>query len=1186
MDSTTAPRLSASSLSSDPRIDGSVLQLATLLLQPEQRDAGAAALATRLGGKALLIFVRDPEIGALLPAPGFPQTLADSRAWRSFLASCTKTGKHTGALRIGGDTDLLPSVGLAADEDAVLVLIGTTAVSNELAGLYLLLPLLAATLRSEYLAATAAAQGRMARDAAEQATAVTRTLDAARRALQEALQHAEVSRVENAAANDQLRAQADELGTANNSLQDQAAELEVQTEELQTATEDLVQQARAREALARALSAREARYRALVEATAQIVWVTNSSGEFVTEQPDWAAFTGQTFEEYQGMGWLDAIHPDDHAQTSAAWRHAVTTGTVCQVEYRIRRHDGIYRIFSVRAAPVFDEIGELREWVGSETDITEQRGAEQALVDQERQFRTLAESIPQLAWMAEPDGYIFWYNQRWYDYTGTTPEQMAGWGWQSVHDPAELPRVLDRWRASIRTGSSFELEFPLQGVDGRFRWFLTRSVPIKDADGHVVRWFGTNTNIDEQAALARTLQERARLAVFTAEVGTALTQSETLPEMLSRCCDAMVEHLDAAFARIWTLNPATNVLELQASAGLYTHLDGAHSRVPVGQFKIGLIAEERRPHLTNDVIHDPRISDPAWAEREGMVAFAGFPLLVGNQVDGVMALFARHPLTEPTLEAMAAVAHGIALGIERRRAEAERQQFVSLVENSADFIGMATLDGRVLYVNAAGRALVGLLDAAPVTETTIPDFVTPASWPRLRDEALPEVLARGSWRGEVEFRHFATGDSLAMDQTIFLVRDQLSGAPLCIATVARDLRERLRTERQLRDAQRLQSVATLAGGVAHEVNNQMTAVLGFGGFALRALEAGNAPGDDVREMVKAAERAAKVTQQLLTFSRQQVTQPRLIDLAPLVEALRPTLGQLLGADKSLIVSPSRARRLVHVDPTQMEQVLINLTANARDAMPTGGRLIITLEDAWLDRSYAEAHSGIRLDPGDYVLLAVSDTGIGMDRETLAQIFDPFFTTKPVGQGTGLGLSMVYGIVKQHGGFVWAYSEPALGTTVKVYLPAAAAAGPLDSAPTNVATAPYAPPARARPLILVVEDEPTVRLLVRRALESAGYAVIEAANGREALNLVTGLSELPALLITDVVMPELTGRELSDALKRAGAQLPVLYISGYTGDDIVLRGLIPEGAVFLQKPFAPDSLVRHVTEQLARSHPRG
>ena len=394
-----------------------------------------------------------------------------------------------------------------------------------------------------------------------------------------------------------------------------------------------------------------------------------------------------------------------------------------------------------------------------------------------------------------------------------------------------------------------------------------------------------------------------------------------------------------------------------------------------------------------------------------------------------------------------------------------------------------------------------------------------------------------------------------------------------------DITDRVQAEEQLSQAQRLQAVGTLAGGVAHEVNNQLMAVLGFGEFALNALGQEHPQAADVREMVSAATRAARVAQQLLTFSRRQVKQTQLIDVHAAVTTLTPVLQRLLGADKSLVVLPKRPRCRVFADPTQIDQVLINLAANARDAMRTGGRLTIVADDVLLDATYAEAHRVSHLVPGPYVRISVSDDGCGMTKETLAKIFEPFYTTKPVGAGTGLGLSTVYGIVKQHEGFIWPYSEPGVGTTMKVYLPAAPADAELSGSPEHEAAA-VARGELEQALVLVVEDEAAIRGLVRRTLEGAGLVVIEAENGRQALDIFALGGEPPKLVLTDVIMPELNGRQLSDALTDLHPNLPVLFMSGYTGEDVLARSLLPETAPFIQKPFLPEELLSRVRGMLA------
>jgi CheY-like chemotaxis protein len=337
-------------------------------------------------------------------------------------------------------------------------------------------------------------------------------------------------------------------------------------------------------------------------------------------------------------------------------------------------------------------------------------------------------------------------------------------------------------------------------------------------------------------------------------------------------------------------------------------------------------------------------------------------------------------------------------------------------------------------------------------------------------------------------------------------------------------------------------------------------------------------------MIRGATRAARVAQQLLTFSRRQVNQTRLLDLHAAVEGLAPVLKRLLGADKSMIVLEQSARHRVLADSTQVDQVLINLAANARDAMSPGGRLTIGTDDVVLDESYGRAHGLGHLVAGPYVRLTVSDNGCGMERETLGKIFQPFFTTKPVGAGTGLGLSTVYGIVKQNDGFIWAYSEPGLGTTMKIYWPAAGTAGNLaEPEPAPEAAAERSSPLE-RALVLVVEDEPSVRSLVRRTLEGVGLAVIEADNGRKALEKLATMREPPSLVLTDVIMPGLNGRELSEALSLTQPGIPVLFMSGYTGDDVLARSLLPAKAPYIQKPFAPEDLVARVRVMLSAVTP--
>ena len=381
------------------------------------------------------------------------------------------------------------------------------------------------------------------------------------------------------------------------------------------------------------------------------------------------------------------------------------------------------------------------------------------------------------------------------------------------------------------------------------------------------------------------------------------------------------------------------------------------------------------------------------------------------------------------------------------------------------------------------------------------------------------------------------------------------------------LDERSRTEEQVRRRQRLEAVGKLAGGVAHEVNNMMTVVLGFSDIVMRRLDAQDPAAADIQEVIKAGERAARITQQLLAFTRQQPNQPAYLSLVVVVQELAKLLEQSVGAEYTLTLDLPEELPQVRADRTQLDQVLINLVLNGRDATPPGGTIAIAVAAVELDAAYIGRHEDVAIPPGPYVMLAVSDTGTGMSRETVDRAFEPFYTTKPVGQGTGLGLSTVYGIVKQAGGYVWLYSEVGHGTTVKIYLPAVSGA--------ERSTGPqHLPRVLGHERILVVEDEPMVRLMARRALEEYGYQVLEAGDGQAAIDLVA-TAEPVDLILCDIVMPGLSGPDLSVALARAVPAARILYMSGYTGNDVVRKQLIDPAAPFIQKPFRPVDLALKV-----------
>jgi len=400
-----------------------------------------------------------------------------------------------------------------------------------------------------------------------------------------------------------------------------------------------------------------------------------------------------------------------------------------------------------------------------------------------------------------------------------------------------------------------------------------------------------------------------------------------------------------------------------------------------------------------------------------------------------------------------------------------------------------------------------------------------------------------------------------------------TGRPVRIVGIAADVTEQRRSEEHLRQVQRMEALGRLAGGMAHETNNQMAVVIGFVDFILRRTELPADLRGDLDQIRRAAERTAAVTQQLLTFSRRQLVQPEVLDVSSVVRTFAPVLRRTLGEQSELVTRIPETCH-VRIGRGQIEQVLLNLALNAVDAMPDGGNLTIEISEVVLPVQGHGPRQKFPIREGRYALLAVADSGVGMDQTTVERIFEPFFTTKDVGKGSGLGLAAVYGIVKQADGYVWAESELGRGTTVEVYLP-------LLSAPADEAPTPEVSVVGGDEAILLVEDEPNMREIAARTLQTEGYRVYEARNGEEALEQLTRHDAGIQLVVSDIAMPVVDGRVLRVQLAHRHADLPVLLISGYSRDDLCRRGLIQEGDSFLQKPFTPMDLARKVRAMLDR-----
>ena len=506
---------------------------------------------------------------------------------------------------------------------------------------------------------------------------------------------------------------------------------------------------------------------------------------------------------------------------------------------------------------------------------------------------------------------------------------------------------------------------------------------------------------------------------------------------------------------------------------------------------------------------------------------------------------------------------------DRRRAEAELRLQGAALNAAANAIVITERDGRIVWANSAFTALSGYSVEEAVGRNPR-DLVKSGAHDQAFYRSLWDTILAGKvWRGEMTNRR-KDGSHYPEELTITPVPNAHGEITHFIA-VKTDLTEENRLKAQFLQSQKMEGVGQLAGGIAHDFNNLLTVINGAAAFAATDLKEDNPLQEDLRMIQQAGEQAAALTRQLLAFSRRQIMTLEVVDLNALVANLQSMLQRLIGEDIELVVVPAQGLGSVRADRAQVEQVVLNLAINARDAMPRGGTLTIETRDVELDEAHAARHATV--EPGPHVMLTVSDTGVGMDETTRLRIFEPFFTTKEMGRGTGLGLSTVYGIVKQSRGSIWVYSEPGKGTSFKVYFPRIEAAARKDWPARSPA------PVRGTGTILVVEDDAAILRLAHRILGAAGYTVLTARNGGEALLLLERHVGPVDLMLTDVVMPEMGGPELAERLARSHPEMKVLFSSGYTDDTVLRHGVLASTAHFIAKPYSPAGLTHRVREVL-------
>jgi two-component system, cell cycle sensor histidine kinase and response regulator CckA len=780
--------------------------------------------------------------------------------------------------------------------------------------------------------------------------------------------------------------------------------------------------------------------------------------------------------------------------------------------------------------------------------------------------------------------------------------------------------------------------------------------------------------IERKRATATAASEQARLAAFGQAVGLALTERDALEGILDRCAKAMVTYLHAALGRIWVYDDEEKKIKLLASAGIAANAENAtHLSALQAQ-----ILATKKPLLINRVLGDARISDQEWVKREGIVSYAGYPLVIEDRPVGMMSLFSRSPLSEGTLQEMGSVANGIALCVDRKRSaqalDASEFKYRSVVENIKEVIFQISDSGRFGFLNPAWTEMTGF-KLKDTLGTPLIDYLHPEDRER-HWEIFQQLIERrlsscrqemrflakdGSFRwvevyaqpifqandfgasgtirditerkqAEAEIEKLAAFVRLNPDPVVELaadgtltyinpaarefakllkVEDPAGILPPNVGAIAReclrmghsklreeisiggrslawsffpiitsqvvhcygtDVTDRINLETQLRHSQKLESIGQLAAGVAHDFNNILTIMQGHADRLLARYDGDATVTEPLKQISDAAKRGASLTRQLLMFSRKQVMQPKVIDLNVVLGNMTKMLQRLLGEDIALESKYAENIPAIEADVGMIEQVIMNLSVNARDAMPKGGQLLVSTESLHIDQSYVYQNPEART--GKFVVMNVSDTGCGMNPETLARIFEPFFTTKEVGKGTGLGLATVYGIVKQHQGWIKVTSHPGQGTTFKIYFPASSKVVEVVDK-----TGPQQKIRGGKETILVVEDEPVLRELARMILKEYDYQVLEAGTGLEALQVWDKHEGNIDLLLTDMVMPEgMTGRELAEQLKHRKPSLKVIYTSGYSS-EVMGRDDNPPDIRFLQKPYPPPQLAQTVRECL-------
>jgi PAS domain S-box-containing protein len=754
--------------------------------------------------------------------------------------------------------------------------------------------------------------------------------------------------------------------------------------------------------------------------------------------------------------------------------------------------------------------------------------------DSEAELRVLAQAMPNQVWTANPAGAVEFVNERITAYTGAPEPELIGRNWARWVHLDDLPALRRRWAAALAAGTAHETEFRLRRADGVYRWHLARAVPVRDAAGRIVRWIGSNTDIDDQKTAARALgalNERLEQEIRerTSERDSAWRNAQDL--LMVAATDGVLRAVNPAWTRIlgWSADEVTgrNLIDL-------AHPDDAED------------VREALAHAADDV---PARFEARIRRRDRSYRRIGWL----SAPEGGLVYASGRDVTREREQAAALA-----------RSEARLR---AVFETSYQYQGLMTPEGILLDANPASldgiAARLEDVVGRPFWET--PWFTGTPGMAEQVQAAVPRVAAGALFRQEITL-DLPTGRRV-FDFSMRPVRD-LAGKVIFLVPEAMEVTERRAAEERLREAQKMQALGQLTGGIAHDFNNMLTGITGAIDLIRRRVAQGRIDRLDryIDTATAAATRAAGLTQRLLAFARRQSLEIKPQDVNALIEDMAEMLRRTLGEGIRLALPLQDGLWPALTDSNQLESAILNLAINARDAMPEGGQLVIETANSQVDRPAA---AGGDLAAGDYVLVSVSDTGIGMSPDIAKQAFDPFFTTKPIGQGTGLGLSMVYGFAQQCGGQVRLESELGRGTCVRIYLPRASQ-GLAPSADGGVVAAPEG----RGETVLVVEDDPAVRMLIGEVLGELGYRFVEAADGQAAIPHLESSRPID-LLVTDVGLPNVNGRQLAEIARRLRPALKVLFVTGYAEQAAVRAGMLPAGMEIMTKPFTLDALAGRI-----------